>query len=333
MKHKFWITTVSTAFAFGLISQAGAEPVTLRVAWAATPAQMTPVVFQKKDLLKHEGKSYNVKFVRMRGSSLQVTAIASGDIDLAALSYSAFASAVLNARLPVKAVMDLFQDGPGYSTTYGVLADSPIKTVEDLKGKEFGVNAFGGAIDVAARAMLLKHGLKPESDVQMLEFPFAAIEPALRAKKIAIGGFTSSFWTKAEAKGNMRALFHMRDVMGTSQMIFLAARNDFIEKHRAALTDFIEDYLNGLRWFSDPKNRDEAMDYIAKFTKRPAEQFSAWALKDKVDYYRAADGLVNTDALQRNVDEMQKLGLIKTKLDVSKHVDNSLAKEASARLK
>lgn len=333
MRHKYWITAASAAFAFGLISQAGAEPVTLRVAWAASPAQMDPVVFQNKKLLKHEGKSYNVKFIRMRGSSLQVTAMASGDIDLGALSYAAFAAAILNAHMPVKAVMDLFQDGPGYSTTYGVLADSPIKTVKDLKGKGFGVNAFGGAIDVAARAMLLKHGLKPESDVQMLEFPFAAIEPALRAKKIAIGGFTSSFWNKAEAKGNVRPLFHMRDVMGTSEMIFLAARTDFIEKHRAALTDFIEDYLNGLRWFNDPKNRDEAMAYIAKFTKRPAKQFSGWALKDKEDYYRAPDGLVNTKALQRNINEMHKLGLIKTKLDVSKHVDNSLAKAASARLK
>ena len=333
MRGKFWTTTISLAFAFGLTCPAGAEPVTLRVAWAASPAQMDPVVFQNKALLKHEGKSYNVKFIRMGGSSLQVTALASGDIDLAALSYSAFASAILNAHMPVKAVMDLFQDGPRYSTTYGVLADSPIKTVKDLKGKVFGVNAFGGAIDVAARAMLIKHGLKPDSDVQMLEFPFAATEPALRAKKIAIGGFTSSFWNKAEAKGNVRALFHMRDVMGTSEMIFLAARADFIGKHRAALTDFIEDYLNGLRWFRDPKNRNEALAYIAKFTKRPVKQFSTWALNGDKDYYRAADGLVNTKALQRNVNELHELGLIKTKLDVSNHVDNSLAKEASARLK
>lgn len=333
MNRKFWTTTASLAFAFGLVCRANAAPVTFRVAWAASPAQMDPVVFQDKALMKHLGKTYNVKFIRMRGSSLQVTALASGSIDLAALSYSSFAQAILNAHMPVRAVMDLFQDGPDYSTTYGVLANSKIKTIADLKGKIFGVNAFGGAIDVAARAMLLKHGLKPGQDVQMLEFPFSATEPALRSGKIAIGGFTSSFWNKAESHGNVRALFHMRDIMGTSEMIFLAAREDFIKKHRAALTDFIEDYLNGLRWFRNPKNRPQALAYIAKFTKRPVKQFSGWALKGKHDYYRAANGLVNTKALQRNIDEMHSLGLIKTKLDITPYVDNSLAKAASARMK
>ena len=333
MKTRLLMAVASLAFALGISCQAGAEPIQLRVAWAASPAQMTPVVFLNKSILKHEGKSYTVKFTRIPGSSLQVTAIGSGDLDLAALSYSAFASAILNAHLPVKAMMDLFQDGPAYSTTYGVLADSPIKSVKDLKGKVVGVPAFGGAIDVAARAMLIQNGLKPETDVQMLELPFAATEAALRAGKVAAAGFTSSFWNKATAKGGVRPLFYMRDAMGTSEMIFLAGKAEFLEKNKAALTDFVEDYLSGLRWFYDPKNREEALGYIAKFTKRPVSDFSAWALKGKDDYARALDGMINEAALQRNVDELHKLGLIKTKLDVSKHVDNSISQAAAARLK
>lgn len=333
MKVKHWAGVLSLALTFGVTTVASAAPVQLRVAWAAAPAQMDPIVFENKSLLKHAGKSYTVKFIRIPGSSLQVTALASGDIDIAALSYSAFAAALLNAHLPVKALVDLLQDGPAYSTTYAVLADSSIKSVKDLRGKVVGVPAFGGADDVAARAILIKEGLKPGTDVQMLEIPFAATEAALRSKKIAVGTFTSSFWNKADSKGNMRSLFHMRDVMGTSEMIFLTARADFIQKHRSALIDFVEDYLNALRWFRDPSNRSEALGYIARFTKRPVSQFSDWALKGDKDYDRASDGLVNIKALQRNVDELHKLGLIKAKLDVSKHVDNSIAQAASARLK
>lgn len=312
---------------------ADAEPLNLRVAWATAPAQMTPIVFQNKSILKHEGKSYTVKFIRIPGSSLQVTALGSGDLDLAALSYSAMATAIINAHLPVRAMMDLFQDGPAYSTTYGVLANSPIKSVGDLKGKVFGVPAFGGAIDVAARAMLIKNGLRPETDVQMLEIPFGATEAALRSGKVAIAGFTSSFWNKADADGNVRALFRMRDIMGPSEMIFLAGRAEFLEKNKAALTDFVEDYLTGLRWFYEPKNRTQALEYISKFTKRPVGDFSAWALNGDKDYDRARNGLVNETALQSNVNEMEKLGLIKTKLDISQYVDNSIAKAASARMK
>lgn len=330
MRKTLW-AALSLAFAVSA-SGALAEPLKLRVAWAASPAQMTPIVFLNKSILKHEGKSYTVEFVRIPGSSLQVTAIGSGDLDLAALSYSAMATAVLNAKLPLKAVMSVFQDGEGYSTTYGVLSDSPIKKVEDLKGKVFGVPAFGGAVDVAARAMMLKHGLKPETDVQMLEVPFGATEASLRAGKVAAAGFVANFWAAAEAKGGVRPLFRMRDVMGTSEMIFLAGRTEFLEKNKAALTDFMEDYLGGLRWFNDPKNRTEAIGYIAQFTKRPAADFSAWALTEK-DYARAKDGLVNTEALQRNVDELHRLDLIKSKLDIKPYVDNSMAQAASARLK
>lgn len=333
MKYRLWAAALSLAFALGVSLNANAEPLKLRVAWAASPAQMTPIVFLNKSIMKHEGKSYTVQFIRIPGSSLQVTAIGSGDLDLAALSYSAMATAVLNAHLPVKAVMDLFQDGPGYSTTYGVLADSPIKTVKDLKGKVFGVPAFGGAVDVAARAMLIQNGLKPDTDVQMLEVPFGATEAALRSGKVAVAGFVANFWNAAEAKGGLRPLFRMKDAMGTSEMIFLAGRNDFIEKNRAVLIDFMEDYLGGLRWFNDPKNRNEALGYIAQFTKRPVSDFSAWALNSDKDYARAADGLVNVEALQRNVDELHKLGLIKSKLDIKPHVDNSIAQAATARLK
>ena len=204
--------------------------------------------------------------------------------------------------------------------------------MKDLKGKVVGVPAFGGAIDVAARAMLIQNGLKPETDVQMLELPFAATEAALRAGKVTAAGFTSSFWNKATAKGGVRPLFHMRDAMGTSEMIFLAGKAEFLEKNKAALTDFVEDYIGGLRWFYDPKNREEALGYIAKFTKRPVSDFSAWALQGDKDYARARDGMINEKALQRNVDELHKLGLIKSKLDVSKHVDNSISQAAAARL-
>lgn len=333
MKQKLWAAALSLVFALAIPLNTHAEPLKLRVAWAASPAQMTPIVFLNKKILKHEGKSYTAEFIRIPGSSLQVTAIGSGDLDLAALSYSAMATAVLNAHLPVKAVMDVYQDGVGFSTTYGVLADSPIKTIKDLKGKVFGVPAFGGAIDVAARAMLIQNGLKPDTDVQMLEIPFGATEAALRSGKVAVAGFVASFWNAAEAKGGLRPLFRMKDAMGTSEMIFLAGRNDFIEKNKAALTDFVEDYLAGLRWFYDPKNRTEALGYIAQFTKRPVSDFSAWALHDEKDYARAPDGLVNVSALQRNVDELQMLGLIKSKLDIKPHVDNSIAQAAAGRLK
>ena len=41
----------------------------------------------------------------------------------------------------------------------------------------------------------------------------------------------------------------------------------------------------------------------------------------------------NLEALQRNVDTVKDLGFVKNRIDISKHADLSLVKEALARLK
>ena len=66
-------------------------------------------------------------------------------------------------------------------------------------------------------------------------------------------------------------------------------------------------------------------------TKVPPERFG-W-LFTKQDTYRDPDLLPNLEALQRNVDTTQELGFVKHKIDVAKHADLSLVKEAASRLK
>ncbi|MEE9256377.1 MAG: ABC transporter substrate-binding protein, partial [bacterium] len=286
-----------------------------------------------KDLIKHEGKSYVAEFIRFRGSALQVTALAANEVDVAALAFSSFATALQNARLPIVAIADIFQDGPWYSTIYGVLDNSGINSLKDLKGKVVGVNAFGGAVDVAARIMLLKNGLKPGKDVSMIEARFGAQEAMLRAGKVDVGSFVAPLWAKAQRKGGIRPLFYQRDAMGTTEMIFHVAKKGFIRKNRAALVDFYEDYIRAMRWFMDTANRKEAMDYVSKFTKRPAKAYAKWAMKEKTGYYHDLSARLNLKALQRNVDQLHSLKFLKNRLDIPSVVDESVIKEAAARLK
>lgn len=312
---------------------ASAAPVKIRVGWVVVPAQLPPIVFMKKDLIKHEGKSYTVEFIRFRGSSLQVTALAAGEVDVAALAFSSFAAAIQTAKLPITAIADVFQDGPWYSTIYAVKADSPIRSIKDLRGKVVGVNAFGGAVDVAARAMLLQNGLTPGKDVSMIEGRFGAQESLLRSGKVDVGSFVAPFWARAQKKGGLRPLFRQRDSMGTTQMIFHVARTDFIAKNKAALIDFYEDYIRAMRWFMDPKNRKEALEYVAKFTKRPAGLYAPWAMKETTGYYHDLNARLNLEALQKNMDQLYSLKLIKSRFVVKEHVDESIVKGAAGRLK
>ena len=104
-----------TSLAFS--GAAWAEPLKIRIAWSTMPTHLIPALYVKKDLLKHYGGSYVVDPIQFRGSSPQLTALAAREIDMATLGPAPFALGVLNARLDLKVVADVFQDGaPGHLT-------------------------------------------------------------------------------------------------------------------------------------------------------------------------------------------------------------------------
>ena len=134
---------------------------------------------------------------------------------------------------------------------------------------------------------------------------------------------------KLRAEG--KVLFEQKEALGITQMIMWTARRSFIEKHRDVMVDFMEDMLTITNWFKDPKNHDEVAKIASQVTKAPPERFG-W-LFTKQDTYRAPNMMPNLEALQRNVDTVRDLGFVKNRIDISKHADTSLIKDALARMK
>jgi len=325
---------VALAISAGLVAAgpAMAAPQKLTVNFSVVPPHLISVLYMKKDLFRHAGKSYEPDFIKTRGSALVLTAMAAGEIDLGVLSTVAFSSGLLNAKLPLVAIADLVQDGPWFTAKFAVKEDSPVRTVKDLKGKTVAVNAFGGALDAAARSILLKNGLTPGKDVTMIEGRFPAHESMVRSGKVDVGTFIAAFWDRAHKKGGLRTLFTSKDAIGNSQFLFWVVKKDFLEKNRAVLTDFFEDYIRAQRWLLDPKNRTEAIAMIAKHEKKPVADFE-WALKPETGYYRDADLKFDRKAFEDTSKVLHKLGFIKAPLDAGKTIDESVIEAAAARLK
>jgi ABC-type nitrate/sulfonate/bicarbonate transport system substrate-binding protein len=318
----------------GVTIAAAAEPVKLRLSWIITPGELAPILFAHPGLARHEGVSYVTEPIHFAGGPLSIPAIAKGEIDIGGLGYATFAAAIQGAGISDLTVIgDVVQDGvPNwYSVTYFVLKDSPIRAVEDLRGKIIAVNTIGSLMDLGQRQMLRQRGVDDRKDVTIIEVASPNMKAALAARKIDMLGATAPIGADPELRAIARPLFTAADALGVTQISALVARGSFIKEHRAALVDFLEDSIRATRWYIDPANHAEAVKIVADFNKQPLAA-ADWAFTHQ-DQFRSPDVLPDVDALQRNVDMLWKLGFLKAPIDVSAHCDLSLVREAEARIR
>ena len=326
------------SLSLSLAGAAFAEPVRIRAAYVVPVANWPSIVFEKKGLARHEGKSYTFEAVRFQGTPQMITALANNELEVANLAFASLAIAVQNAGMDdLRVIADEFQDGvEGYYTDeFFVLKDSPVKSIKDLKGKVVATNVAGSAVDIIMRAALRKNGLDDRKDVNVIETAFPNMKPTLLSKKAdAIPGVIP-FSFDPELRNASRVLFTQKEIVGRTQMIIWAARSGFLQKNRAAMVDFMEDVIRAVHWYQDPKNHKEVVEIAARVSKRPAAGFDKWLFVkggQQGDYYRDPNMVPDLKALQANIDLQHQLGLVKASIDVAKHSDVSIIREAAKRL-
>jgi sulfonate transport system substrate-binding protein len=321
------------ALAGGRQARAQSAPVKIRVGWVVVPASTAPLVLEKKDILKHFGRSYVAEATRFEGTPPVITALAAGELDIGPLAFSSFGLAIQNAHMDdLRVICDEIQDGvPGHGTNeFMVLNDGPIKSVADLKGKVLATNAMGSAVDIAMRAMLRRNGLEANKDYTVVEAPFPAMQAMLAEHKADLISAVPPFSLDPDLRAMARTLFTQKDSFGITQLTMWTARTGFIREHRAALVDFLEDTVRAIRWYTDPKNHEEAVAIVAKLNKAPPARMD-WAFSSR-DQFRDPNGIPNLKALQSNLQQQNDVGLLKDDIDVKKYSDLSMVEEAAKRL-
>jgi len=328
-----WVLTLAVLLA-GATAH-GAEAVKIRASWIVAPSDWTPLLPEKPELMKNNGKSYVFEPMRFQGrprssrrwrttrSNSATSPFPRSRSRSRMRGWRICASSATSSRTEPKATT---------ATKFFVLRDSPIQKVEDLKGKIVATNAAGSAVDIAMRAMLRKHGLEDKRDYTVVEAPFPTMKAMLTQKKADLASFVAPFSFDPELKQIARPLFSQRDALGATQMIVWVARTGFLQKNRAAMVDFLEDSVRVVRWYLDPKNHDEAVQIAAKVTKLRPELFAGWLFTNK-EYSRSPDLLPDLAALQSNIDVQRDLGFLKRPIDVQTYADLSIVREAAQRLK
>lgn len=312
---------------------AQAEPLKIRIGWVAMPASRAGYLTEKMDLLHHYNQSYTVEAMHFSSTPAELQALASGELDIAQLGFSTLGAAVENAHMEdVRIIADELEDGrPGWSTTrFTVLKDSPIKSIDDLKGKVVATNGVGSGLDVALRYILLQHHLKAGADYTDVAVNFPNMKSALAEHKVDLVSEVLPFMYDPELVKEGRTLFEQGAEVGPSELLMWAAHAPYIAAHRPALVDLMEDVLRMQRWYFDPANHREAQQIAAKITKQPIQSLD-WVFT-KRDFYRNPNGRPDLKTVADDIKMERTLGYLKTDIDVPKYADLTIVGDASKRL-
>jgi hypothetical protein len=206
-----FIAAVAVAIPLLFCAGAQAQPTKIRISWVAVPNNLPPLFMEKPEVMTRVGQSYTIDAIRFPGTPQSVAALASGELDIALLTFSSFPLAIQNAKLEdLRVIGDEFIDGVEghYSAEFLVLKDGPIQKVEDLKGKTVAVNVRGGGTDMALRAITKKHGLEEKRDFTTVEVAFANMKATLLEKKVDLVGLgVPAFSVDPVLRSQVRPLF------------------------------------------------------------------------------------------------------------------------------
>ena len=183
-----------------------------------------------------------------QGGPENVFGVNTGSSDVGGIATPGLINAVAGGA-PIIGVMPNLGESKANHSKFFVLADSPIKTAEDLKGKSIAVNTLGAQLDYVVRLYLKKNGMSL-SDVQLVAVPGPQLEQVLRHKQVdvaAVGAWQTVFAGKMKAAGGVRVLFTAYDVLGTIMLDGDVMKKSFIAEHPQAVRDFRDRLRQGGR--------------------------------------------------------------------------------------
>jgi len=187
------------------VQSLGADRV--RFAYPAKSLNYLPITMGRdKGIFQAEGIDLQMVLV---ASTIQVTALTTGDIDFSGAQSQVMAGAARG--LPVKVI--------GFLTikpSFWLMAKPEIKSVAELKSKIVGITAIGSSTDTLARYVLTKNGLAPDREVALIGTGTTSnILTAMKAGTIDAGVLSPPFNAMATQMG-YRTLAYFGDYVEQS---------------------------------------------------------------------------------------------------------------------
>jgi NitT/TauT family transport system substrate-binding protein len=205
-----------------------------------------------------------------------------------------------------------------------VRPDSPIRNPIDLKGKKIGVPSLNSSTAVIPSRVLAALGLKVSGenpDIEFVIYPSAELPLALERGLVDAIGSGDPAATIIENEGKARVVINNAtdENLKNEFCCVTPVRTEVIQRHPETVAKFLRAIQKASKWVQE--NPDETARIITE-NRHIAGETATNAQVLKTFNYRASVSEARS-AIERNANELQRIGLVAGDVDVNALVRNT----------
>jgi putative hydroxymethylpyrimidine transport system substrate-binding protein len=296
-----------------------ADKLTVILDWFVNPDHAPLVVAREKGFFAAEG--LEVELIAPADPNDPPKLVAAGQADIA-VSYQP------QLHLQVQEQLTLARIGTLVATPLNslvVLADGPIGSIADLKGRKIGFSV-GGFEDALLGAMLERHGLKL-ADVELVNVNFS-LSPALVAGQVdaVIGAFRNFELNQMDIVGRPGRAFYPEEegVPAYDELIYVAAKDRL---DRPELRRFLAAAEKATHWLVN--HPDEAWEAFKTTDPALDDELNRRAWADTLPRFAHSPAALDHGRYQRFAAFLERHGLIESPPPVSAYAVDLFAEPAT----
>jgi ABC-type nitrate/sulfonate/bicarbonate transport system substrate-binding protein len=177
------------------------------------------------------------------------------------------------------------------ASPYSFVSKADVKSLADLKGRTISLDGPKGITRAYFDRVMAPTGLK-EGDFDLV---FQGATPArlaaLKSGAADAAMLTSPFDSYAEAQG-FKQLVLVNDVVKDIPFGVSVGNRSWVLSHQDVVGRFFAAYREGVTWFYDPKNRDEAIQIALRHTKqKDSDLAKTYDLFHRIEFFNKSDAV------------------------------------------
>ena len=294
-----------------IFSSAGTSPAaekfTVLLDWFVNPDHAPLFVAQEKGYFADKG--LNVDFIAPANPNDPPKLVAAGKADIA-VSYQPQHQMQVDEGLPLTRIATVVAT-PLNSLV--VLADGPIKTIGDLKGKSVGYSV-GGFETALLKVMLKEVGLTPD-DVKLVNVNFS-LSPSLFAGQVdaVIGAFRNFELNQMDIENRPGKAFYVEENgIPPYDELILVAHKDRVNDEK--MRNFVDAMEAGVQYLVN--NPDESWELFIKGDRKELnDELNRRAWADTLPRFALRPGALDQKRYERFAEFLKEQGIIKTIPDI-----------------